>query len=161
VAAEVRKLAERSQVAASEISELTGESVKVAEKAGGLLEKMVPDIARTAELVQEITAASEEQASGVGQITSAMQQLDQVTQQNAAGSEELAATAEEMRGQSESLIEMISFFKLQSNVSNVASKAASGRVSSSPNASKTHQSAESKKTAEISADIDVKQFKRF
>jgi methyl-accepting chemotaxis protein len=161
VAAEVRKLAERSQVAASEISELTGESVKVAEKAGGLLEKMVPDIARTAELVQEITAASEEQASGVGQITSAMQQLDQVTQQNAAGSEELAATAEEMRGQSESLIEMISFFKLQSNASNVVSKAASSGVSSSPNASKTRQSAESKKTTEISADIDVKQFKRF
>jgi len=161
VAAEVRKLAERSQVAASQISELTGESVKVAEKAGGLLEKMVPDIARTAELVQEITAASEEQASGVGQITSAMQQLDQVTQQNAAGSEELAATAEEMRGQSESLIEMISFFKLQSNASNVGSKAASSGVSSSPNASKTRQSAESKKTTEISADIDVKQFKRF
>jgi methyl-accepting chemotaxis protein len=161
VAAEVRKLAERSQVAASQISELTGESVKVAEKAGGLLEKMVPDIARTAELVQEITAASEEQASGVGQITSAMQQLDQVTQQNAAGSEELAATAEEMRGQSESLIEMISFFKLQSNASNVVSKAASSGVSSSPNASKTRQSAESKKTTEISADIDVKQFKRF
>jgi methyl-accepting chemotaxis protein len=161
VAAEVRKLAERSQVAASQISELTGESVKVAEKAGGLLEKMVPDIARTAELVQEITAASEEQASGVGQITSAMQQLDQVTQQNAAGSEELAATAEEMRGQSESLIEMISFFKLQSNTSNVASKAASGRVSSSPNASKTRQSGDPKKTADLSADIDVKQFKRF
>jgi methyl-accepting chemotaxis protein len=161
VAAEVRKLAERSQVAASQISELTGESVKVAEKAGGLLEKMVPDIARTAELVQEITAASEEQASGVGQITSAMQQLDQVTQQNAAGSEELAATAEEMRGQSESLIEMISFFKLQSNTSNVASKADSDRVSSSPNASKTRQSGDPKKTADLSADIDVKQFKRF
>ena len=112
VAAEVRKLAERSQVAASEISELTGDSVKVAEKAGGLLEKMVPDIARTAELVQEITAASEEQAGGVGQITGAMQQLDQVTQQNAAASEELAATAQEMRTQSQSLLEIISFFKL-------------------------------------------------
>ena len=112
VAAEVRKLAERSQVAASEISDLTGDSVKVAEKAGGLLEKMVPDIAKTAELVQEITAASEEQAGGVGQITGAMQQLDQVTQQNAAASEELAATAQEMRTQSQSLLEIISFFRL-------------------------------------------------
>jgi methyl-accepting chemotaxis protein len=161
VAAEVRKLAERSQVAASEISQLTGDSVKVAEEAGGLLEKMVPDIARTAELVQEITAASEEQASGVGQITSAMQQLDQVTQQNAAGSEELAATAEEMRGQSQSLIEMISFFKLQSNVSNVASKAASGAASSSVSVSKKHHSADNLQTVDKAAAIDVKQFKRF
>jgi methyl-accepting chemotaxis protein len=160
VAAEVRKLAERSQIAASQISELTGDSVKVAEKAGGLLEKMVPDIARTAELVQEITAASEEQASGVSQITSAMQQLDQVTQQNAAGSEELAATAEEMRGQSQSLIEMISFFKLKSNASNIVSGAVNNAPSSF-NASKTHQSAEHREPAETSADIDVKQFKRF
>jgi len=119
VAAEVRKLAERSQVAASEISDLTGDSVKVAEKAGGLLEKMVPDIARTAELVQEITAASEEQAGGVGQITGAMQQLDQVTQQNAAASEELAATSQEMRTQSQSLLEIISFFRLSDQESTV------------------------------------------
>jgi methyl-accepting chemotaxis protein len=161
VAAEVRKLAERSQVAASEISELTGNSVKVAEEAGGLLQKMVPDIARTAELVQEITAASEEQASGVGQITSAMQQLDQVTQQNAAGSEELAATAEEMRSQSQSLIEMISFFKLQSNTSNAAPRAATGAVSSPVNVSKKHHSADNAGPADVSAAIDVKQFKRF
>ena len=112
VAAEVRKLAERSQVAASEISALTGDSVKVAEKAGMLLEKMVPDISRTAELVQEISAASEEQSSGVGQINSAMQQLDKVTQQNAAGSEELAATAEEMQAQSHNLQQIVSFFRL-------------------------------------------------
>ena len=113
VAAEVRKLAERSQVAASEISSLTGESVKVAEKAGSLLEKMVPDITRTAELVQEISAASEEQSSGVGQINSAMQQLDRVTQQNAAGSEELAATAEEMQAQSQNLQQVVGFFQLR------------------------------------------------
>jgi len=115
VAAEVRKLAERSQVAASEISSLTTDSVEVAEKAGALLEKMVPDIAQTAELVQEITAASEEQSSGVGQINSAMQQLDKVTQQNAAGSEELAATAEEMQSQSSKLQQVVSFFRLSSN----------------------------------------------
>jgi methyl-accepting chemotaxis protein len=112
VAAEVRKLAERSQVAASEISSLTGDSVKVAETAGKLLEKMVPDIAKTAELVQEISASSEEQSSGVGQITQAMQQLDRATQQNAAGSEELAATAEQMQGQSEKLQELVSFFRV-------------------------------------------------
>ena len=140
VAAEVRKLAERSQVAASEISELTGSSVKVAEEAGGLLEKMVPDIARTAELVQEISAASEEQASGVGQITSAMAQLDQVTQQNAAGSEKLAATAREISSQSQSLIEMISFFKLQRNTSHVVPAETIGAVSSSVNVSKKNLS---------------------
>jgi len=112
VAAEVRKLAERSQVAASEISSLTTDSVKVAERAGVLLEKMVPDISRTAELVQEISAASEEQSSGVGQINSAMQQLDKVTQQNAASSEELAATAEQMKAQSQSLQQVVGFFRL-------------------------------------------------
>jgi len=113
VAAEVRRLAERCQVASSEISELTGDSVKVAEKAGLLLKKMVPDIAKTAELVQEITAASGEQSSGVAQITCAMQQLDKVTQQNAAGSEELAATAEQMQAQSETLQQVVSFFQIK------------------------------------------------
>ena len=117
VAAEVRKLAERSQVAASEISTLTDDSVKVAEKAGTLLEKMVPDVTQTAQLVQEISAASEEQSSGVGQITTAMQQLDKVTQQNAAGSEELAATAEEMQAQSENLQQVVGFFRLTANTS--------------------------------------------
>jgi methyl-accepting chemotaxis protein len=156
VAAEVRKLAERSQVAATEISELTGVSVKVAEKAGGLLEKMVPDISRTAELVQEITAASEEQASGVSQITSAMNQLDQVTQQNAAGSEELAATADEMRSQSQSLIEMMRFFRLDSNGS--ATPGIRSAAASSPSKSlKPNRSTESKG----STIIDEKQFERF
>jgi len=112
VAAEVRKLAERSQVAAAEISGLTADSVKVAETAGSLLRKMVPDITKTAELVQEITASSEEQSSGVGQIAMSMQQLDKVTQQNAAGSEELAATAEEMQAQSTNLQAVVGFFRL-------------------------------------------------
>jgi len=112
VAAEVRKLAERSQVAASEISSVTTDSLKVAETAGKLLAKMVPEIARTAELVQEITTASEEQSAGVDQIGSTMQQLDRVTQHNAAGSEELAATAEEMQTQSETLQEVVGFFRL-------------------------------------------------
>jgi len=112
VAAEVRKLAERSQRAASEISTLTSNSVAVAEKAGTLLNKMVPDITSTAELVQEISAASEEQSNGVSQIASAMQQLNEVTQQNAAGSEQLAATAEELKGRSINLQRVVSFFRL-------------------------------------------------
>ncbi len=113
VAAEVRKLAERSQIAASEISNLTKDSVAIAETAGTLLEKMVPDIIQTAGLVQEISASSEEQSAGVAQINKAMQQLDVVTQQNASGSEELAATAEEMQAQSKNLTSAVSFFRMK------------------------------------------------
>lgn len=112
VASEVRKLAERSQIAAAEINDLTGNSVKVAKEAGVLLEKMVPDIQKTAELVQEITAASDEQSSGVQQINHAVQDLERVTQQNAAGSEELAATAQEMSDQAQKLQGVISFFRV-------------------------------------------------
>ncbi len=112
VAAEVRKLAERSQVAAQEIGELAGDSVMQAEQAGKLLDEMVPSINKTSDLVQEITAASEEQTAGVGQISTAMNQMNQITQQNASASEELAATAEEMSGQAEQLQELMSFFKL-------------------------------------------------
>lgn len=119
VAAEVRKLAERSQVAAQEISDRAGNSVKIAETAGTLLEEMVPNITRTADLVQEITAASEEQAAGAGQITSAMTQLDQVTQQSAAGSEQLAATATQLQGQAEYLQELMGFFTLDEQASSV------------------------------------------
>ena len=112
VAAEVRKLAERSQVAAQEIGTVAGSSVELAEKAGRLLDQMVPNIKKTSDLVQEITAASEEQSSGVTQINSAVSQLSQTTQQNASSSEELAATAEEMSGQAEQLQQAMSFFKL-------------------------------------------------
>ncbi|HYS43826.1 MAG TPA: methyl-accepting chemotaxis protein, partial [Geobacteraceae bacterium] len=103
VASEVRKLAERSQKAAAEISELSASSVEVAEKAGALLEKMVPDIQKTSELVQEINAASREQDLGAEQINKAIQQLDQVIQQNASASEEMASTAEELSSQAEQL----------------------------------------------------------
>jgi methyl-accepting chemotaxis protein len=112
VAAEVRKLAERSQVAAQEIGEVAKSSVTLAERAGTVLDDIVPGINKTSELVQEITAASEEQSTGTTQINSAMVQLNQVTQQNAASSEELAATAEEMSGQAEQLQQLISFFKV-------------------------------------------------
>jgi len=112
VAAEVRKLAERSQVAAQEIGQLAGNSVGLAEKAGKLLDEIVPATKKTADLVQEITAASEEQSSGVAQVNTAMTQLNQITQQNAAASEELAATAEEMSGQAGNLQELMSFFTI-------------------------------------------------
>ena len=112
VASEVRKLAERSQTAAAEINQLSASSIKVAEKAGEMLKKIVPDIQRTSELVQEITASSNEQNSGAEQINSAIQQLNQVIQQNASTSEEMASTAEELSSQAEQLLDTMSFFKL-------------------------------------------------
>ncbi len=114
VAAEVRKLAERSQHAAAEISELSGSSVEVAEQAGRMLSEMVPDIQRTAELVQEISAASKEQDTGAEQVNQAIMQLDQVIQQNASASEEMASTSEELSSQAEQLQDTISFFKIDS-----------------------------------------------
>ncbi|HEU5080897.1 MAG TPA: methyl-accepting chemotaxis protein [Opitutaceae bacterium] len=112
VASEVRKLAERSQNAAGEISRLTMGGVKVAEEAGVLLNKLVPDIRKTAELVQEIAAASAEQTTGVNQVSRAMQQLDQVIQQNSAASEEMASTSEELATQAQQLQSSVAFFKM-------------------------------------------------
>ncbi|GFO53539.1 hypothetical protein GMSM_05460 [Geomonas sp. Red276] len=112
VASEVRKLAERSQKAAAEISELSISSVQVAEHAGTLLANILPDVQKTAELVQEISASSREQDSGAEQINKAIQQLDQVIQQNAGSSEEMASTAEELSSQSEKLQAMIEFFRI-------------------------------------------------
>ena len=112
VAAEVRKLAERSQIAAQEIGEVATSSVSLAEQAGQMLGAMVPNIKKTSELVQEITAASEEQSSGLAQINSAIAQLSQTTQQNAAGSEQLASTAEQMSSQAEELQQAMSFFRI-------------------------------------------------
>jgi uncharacterized phage infection (PIP) family protein YhgE len=107
----VRKLAERSQAAAKEISSLASNSVGVAEHSGALLDELVPSILKTAELVQEVTAASREQASGVNQINRAMSQVDQVTQRNASSAEELSSTAEEMASQAEALTQLMAFFK--------------------------------------------------
>lgn len=112
VASEVRKLAERSQTAAGEIGELSASSVDIAEQAGEMLTRLVPDIQKTAELVQEIAAASNEQNSGADQINRAIQQLDTVIQQNASASEEMASTSEELASQAEQLQMTISFFKL-------------------------------------------------
>ena len=111
VATEVRKLAERSQTAAAEISMLSTTSVEIAEKAGTMLTRIVPDIQKTAELVQEISAASNEQNAGADQINKAIQQLDQVIQENASATEEMASTAEELSSQAEQLQDIIGFFK--------------------------------------------------
>jgi methyl-accepting chemotaxis protein len=112
VAVEVRKLAERSQLAAKEISDLASNSVAVAERSGKLLADLVPAIRRTAELVQEVTAASAEQSSGVTQINRAMSQVDSVTQRNASSAEELSSTAEELAAQSEQLQQLMTFFHI-------------------------------------------------
>ena len=112
VASEVRKLAERSQSAAGEISQLSTTSVAIAEQAGEMLTKMLPDIQKTAELVQEISASSKEQDTGAEQINKAIQQLDQVIQQNASAAEEMASTTEELSSQAEQLKATIAFFSL-------------------------------------------------
>jgi methyl-accepting chemotaxis protein len=111
----VRKLAERSQTAAAEISRLTIDGVETAEGAGQLLAKLVPDIQKTAELVREIAASSAEQSTGASQVNKAIQQLDQVIQQNSAASEEMASTAEELSSQAEVLQSSIAFFKVGDN----------------------------------------------
>jgi methyl-accepting chemotaxis protein len=115
VAAEVRKLAERSQKAAGEINQLSGATLMVSEKSGEMLQKLVPDIQRTAELVQEISAASREQDTGGEQINKALQQLEKVIQQNASAAEEMAATTEELTGQSDQLMSALAFFHTGEN----------------------------------------------
>jgi len=109
VATEVRKLAERSQAAAKEISGLASSSVKVAEQSGQLLAELVPSIRKTADLVQDVAAASSEQASGVSQMSKAMSHVEQVTQRNASAAEQLASTAEELSAQAEALQQLVGF----------------------------------------------------
>lgn len=117
VAAEVRKLAERSQSAAKEISEVSISSVQVAEEAGATLREIVPGIKKTAELIQEINAASYEQATGIDQVTKAITQLDQVIQANSAATEEMSSTSEELSEQAEQLLKTASFFKIKGSAS--------------------------------------------
>jgi methyl-accepting chemotaxis protein len=168
VAAEVRKLAERSQVAAQEIGTVATNSVELAERAGKLLDEIVPSIKKTSDLVQEITAASEEQSSGVGQINSAVGQLSQTTQQNASSSEELAATAEEMSSQAEQLQQAMAFFKLAGS----GPKAGTAALARKPAASakpkiggKRPAAAPAPSKAELALaqaeDIDESQFARY
>ncbi len=154
VAAEVRKLAERSQVAAQEISGLAGNSVSRAQRAGTLLQQMVPSIRKTADLVQEISAASGEQQGGLAQINSAISQLAQVTQTNAAASEELSATSEEMSAQAAQLQALMQFF--QTDV-----RAAMARPTSAVDAARAV--ALPRRTAEIDRDtqLDQREFVSF
>ncbi|MBT0671453.1 HAMP domain-containing protein [Novosphingobium profundi] len=120
VASEVRKLAERSQSAASEIVAVSSDTVKAAAEAGEMLSKLVPDIRRTAELVSEISAACREQDIGASQINDAIQQLDKVTQQNAHASELISSTSESLAGQAEELQKSITFFQLAGGIGGVA-----------------------------------------
>ena len=113
VASEVRKLAERSQISAAEISQLSIETVKLSTDAGDRLGKLVPDIQKTSALIREISQASSEQSTGVDQINSAIMQLDNIIQQNAAGAEEMSATATTLADQVKSIEEQIKFFNLK------------------------------------------------
>ena len=141
VASEVRKLAERSQAAAAEISALSGETVSVATEAGEMLNRLVPDIRKTAELVSEISAACREQDIGAAQINEAIQQLDKVTQQNAGASEEMSATSEELAAQAEELQTSIAFFKVdkagQKEVNNAQKLRATAARMASPGPKRT------------------------
>jgi methyl-accepting chemotaxis protein len=130
VASEVRKLAERSQAAATEISQMSVDTVASAQQAGDMLNRLVPDIRKTAELVSEISAACREQDIGAAQINQAIQQLDKVTQQNAGASEEMSATSEELAAQAEELQASIAFFRVENAAADVKAprRKAQGRV---------------------------------
>jgi len=175
VAAEVRKLAERSQKAAGEINQLSVSTVNVAEKAGEMLDKLVPDIQRTAELVQEITAASREQDTGAEQINKALQQLEKVIQQNASASEEMASTTEELTTQSDQLTSAIGFFRIGEDPGSVrhaarptqARSSARGPVKSAPSEAGAGSKARSGKTNGVNFKLKDKadgldeEFERF
>ena len=161
VASEVRKLAERSQVAAQEIGALATETVKRAEKAGVMLNDMVPAIRKTADLVQEIAAASQEQNVGVGQINSAIGQVSQTLQQNAAASEELSSTAEEMSAQAILLQDSMTYFKLDSNKAHTQRKVVAQPMrEKEKNGDEVMMPSKTKKTASMNDDYD-KNFVRF
>jgi methyl-accepting chemotaxis protein len=160
VASEVRKLAERSQSAAAEISSMSSDTVKAAAEAGDMLGRLVPDIRKTAELVSEISAACREQDIGAAQINEAIQQLDKVTQQNAGASEEMSATSEELAAQAEELQTSIAFFKVDTaghkaaTSKKVTVKATTKVVSASPAARK---SAPARAPAHVGSSVAAQQ----
>ena len=152
VAGEIRKLAERSQAAATEIDDVSKSSVTIAQQSGKLLDAVVPEIQKNANLVREITAASIEQNSGADQINSAIQQLNQVVQQNASISEEMAASSEELNSQAEILKETIAFFQVDSHTGGSTNRAASTSSNTKPKQAKT---AVSSKTEVPAEGIDI------
>jgi methyl-accepting chemotaxis protein len=137
VASEVRKLAERSQTAAAEIGALSGQTVAAAREAGTMLAKLVPDIKKTAELVEEISSACREQDVGANQVNQAIQQLDKVIQQNAGSAEEMSATSEALSGQAEQLQKSISFFRIGGQAQHVKAAASSRTPGRAPAHAKT------------------------
>jgi len=161
VAAEVRKLAERSQKAAGEINQLSSTTLKVSERSGEMLDKLVPDIQRTAELVQEISAASKEQDTGAEQINKALQQLEQVIQQNASAAEEMASTTEELTGQADQLVSALSFFQTGEEMGRKP-KVGGGKAASVPaaviakSAPRSSSSASAKKGGGVSLQMKEK-----
>jgi methyl-accepting chemotaxis protein len=158
VASEVRKLAERSQAAAAEITRLSGASLEVSERAGGLLGKLVPDIERTAELVQEIAAASIEQREGASQVNEALHMLDQVIQQNAAASEEVASTSEELSAQAAHLQRTVSFFRLGADMAPKAQRLAGPQP---PAVAALTENDPHKVRIDLTDDADDQDFERF
>jgi methyl-accepting chemotaxis protein len=165
VAAEVRKLAERSQKAAAEIVTLAKGSLNVSEQAGGMLSQLLPNIQRTSDLVQEISASAREQDAGAAEINKALQQLDQVVQQSAAAAEEMASTSEELSAQAVQLNTTVKFFKLgnESSSDRKPTKRDGGKISHMNNAS-LHQSPSrvtSSNGVDISLDDDKSEFVRY
>ncbi len=159
VAAEVRKLAERSGSAAAEISELSTQSVGIAEKAGGMLAALVPEIRRTADLVQEIAAGTHEQANGAQQVNQAITQLDQIIQQNASASEEMASTSEELSAQAIQLQQTIGFFKVENGTT--PRKTGLSSPSSRPKQATSTPRAADAQRERISLDMNDEEFERF
>ena len=159
VASAVRKLAENSQVAANEINTLTTESVTVSEKSGDLLRGIVPDIQRTSQLVQEISASSREQSSGADQVNTALQQLNEVTQRNASASEEMASSSEELASQAEELSSTISYFKV-SDSANLEKKSSVRKVTKKPavSSSSVSEGVELNLDAQDTADEEFESF---
>jgi methyl-accepting chemotaxis protein len=153
VASEVRKLAERSQVASQEIGELASSSVKRAELAGNLLQDMLPSIRKTADLVQEIAAASSEQTTGVTQINTAIGQVSQTMQHTAAASEELSSTAEEMSSQAIRLQEAMTFFVL-ANDRQVSGSRTHNTKANTPRKQEPKLSAPKKSIRSVDSDVD-------
>jgi len=150
VAAEVRKLAKRSQVAASEISEITSSSLSISKEAGDLISNVVPKIQETATLVKDISTSASEQDVGISQVSQAMNELDQVTQSNTTGSQELAATSEELDNQIGSLLSIIEFFKFSQEQRNQSNKGLSNTEKSSDTDNKEQRS-----------KLDIRDFDRY